>query len=162
MAITILAVDDDRSFRGILGSLLSQDSGVDLIGEAENGEEAVRVSRELQPDVVLMDITMPRVNGFDATRKIKSDRPETKVIMLTIYSNDYYERVAIESGADGFIPKKRLSSELLPAIRGLMEPSKTQSSNNNQHGDSVLPSDRGEDLEKDTLPINVIQRETIG
>ncbi|HZA54736.1 MAG TPA: response regulator transcription factor [Candidatus Udaeobacter sp.] len=120
MTATILAVDDDRGFRGVLHDLLNQDPEFLLIGEAENGEQAIRSTRELHPDVVLMDITMPQVNGFEATRQIKSHSPATKVIILTVHSERHYERAALENGADAFIAKKRLGSELLPTIHEVL------------------------------------------
>jgi two-component system, NarL family, response regulator NreC len=120
MTATILAVDDDRGFRSVLHDLLNQDPEFQLIGEAENGEQAVRSTRELHPDVVLMDITMPQVNGFEATRRIKSDNPATKVIILTVHAERHYERAALENGADAFIAKKRLGSELLSTIHEVL------------------------------------------
>ena len=120
MTATILAVDDDRGFRGVLHDLLNQDPEFLLIGEAENGEQAIRSTRELHPDVVLMDITMPHVNGFEATRRIKSHSPATKVIILTVHPERHYERAALENGADAFIAKKRLGSELLPTIHEVL------------------------------------------
>src|SRR5437016_7630632 len=117
---TILTVDDDRGFRDVLRDLLNQDPDFQLIGEAENGEQAVRSARELPPDLVLIDVTMPQVNGFEATRRIKSYRPATKVIVLTVHSEVNYEQAALENGADAFIAKKRLGSELLPTIHHLL------------------------------------------
>jgi DNA-binding NarL/FixJ family response regulator len=115
MRTTIVTADDDKGFRAILRGLLSQDEALTIISETENGDDAVLAVRELHPDVVLLDITMPRANGFDAARRIKAYRPQTKVIILTVHVN--YERAALESGADAFIAKKRLSSDLLPTIR---------------------------------------------
>ena len=120
MNTTILTADDDQGFRSMLHSLLRQDATITLIGEAENGEDAVRAARHLHPDIVLLDITMPQANGFDATRRIKAHRPETKVIILTVHAN--YEQVALENGADAFLAKKRLSSDLLRTIHALMKP----------------------------------------
>jgi DNA-binding NarL/FixJ family response regulator len=76
----------------------------------------VRAVAELRPDIVLLDIMMPKAHGFDATRRIKSFRPQTKVIVLTVHSDANYEQAAMENGADAFIAKKRLSLDLLPAI----------------------------------------------
>ena len=121
MAATVLTVDDDQVFRSVLNGLLVQDAAFDLVGEADNGEAAVRAALELQPDVVLMDITMPQVNGLDATRRIKACRPRTKVVILTVHIDVNYERAAMENGADAFIPKKRLGSDLLPTIHRLLE-----------------------------------------
>ena len=138
MSTTIVTVDDDRSFRDVLHELLRQDAGLTLIGEAENGEDALRRTRELHPDVVLMDITMPRVNGFDATRRIKSYRPQTKVIVLTVHAEYHYEQAALDNGADAFIAKKRLSSDLLPTIHGLIEPKQPESSPESASSDIIL------------------------
>lgn len=120
MTTTILTADDDQAFRSMLSSLLHQDATFTLIGEAKNGEDAVCAAQRLCPDIVLLDITMPRVNGFDATRRIKSDRPQTKVIVLTVHAN--FEQVALANGADAFIPKRCLSSDLLRTIHALMKP----------------------------------------
>jgi DNA-binding NarL/FixJ family response regulator len=121
MTATVLTVDDDHVFRRVLNGLLVQDAAFDLVGEADNGEEAVRAALELQPDVVLMDITMPQVNGLDATRRIKACQPGTKVVILTVHNDVNYEHAAMENGADAFIPKKRLGSDLLPTIHRLLE-----------------------------------------
>jgi len=121
MAATILTVDDDQFFRRVLNGLLTQDTAFHLVGEADNGDEAVRVALELQPDVVLMDITMPDVNGLDATRRIKACRPGTKVVIVTVHTDVTYEHAAMENGADAFIAKKRLGSDLLPTIHRLLE-----------------------------------------
>lgn len=121
MTATVLTVDDDRVFRRVLNDLLEQDAAFNLVGEADNGEEAVRAALELRPDVVLMDITMPRVNGLDATRRLKASRPGIKVVILTVHTDVNYEHAALEIGADAFIPKKRLGSDLLPTIHRLLE-----------------------------------------
>jgi DNA-binding NarL/FixJ family response regulator len=118
---TILAVDDDRAFRGVLKELLGQDPNFCVIGEADNGEQAVRSTRELHPDVVLMDITMPRINGLEAAKRIKSYRPATKVVMVTVHSDMTYQQSALKNGADAFIAKKRVAAELLPTIHHIVK-----------------------------------------
>lgn len=120
MPATILIVDDDQGFREMVKRLLEREPGVSVVGEAGDGEEAVRLARELQPDVILMDIAMPRVDGLEATRRIKAERPEAKVIILTIHNEEAYRRAAAESGADVFLPKKTLMADLLPTIRRIM------------------------------------------
>ncbi len=85
--------------------------------EVGNGEEAVRLSQELRPDLVLMDIAMPRLDGLEATRRIKAERPETKVIIVTVHDEKAYRMAAVESGADAFLLKKALMAELLFTIR---------------------------------------------
>lgn len=120
MPATILIVDDDQGFREMVKRLLEREPGVSVVGEAGDGEEAVRLARELQPDVILMDIAMPRVDGLEATRRIKAERPEAKVIILMIHNEEAYRRAAAESGADVFLPKKTLMANLLPTIRRIM------------------------------------------
>src|SRR5947199_8784991 len=135
---TILTVDDDRGFRDVLRDLLNQDPDFQLIGEAENGEQAVRAAMELHPDLVLIDVTMPQVNGFEATRRIKSYMPATKVIVLTVHSEVNYERAALKNGADAFIAKKRLGSELLPTIHHLLAEPAGDAATNKQDPVSVF------------------------
>lgn len=120
MPVTILIVDDDQGFREMVKRLLEREPEVSVVGEAGDGEEAVQRARELRPDVILMDIAMPRVDGLEATRRIKAERPETKVLILTIHNEEAYRRAAQASGADVFLPKKTLMADLLPAIRRLM------------------------------------------
>jgi DNA-binding NarL/FixJ family response regulator len=144
MSARILTVDDDRDFRGVLRGLLTEDPQLQLVGEAQDGEEAVRSTRDLNPDIVLMDITMPRVNGLEASRTIKSFRPETKIIILTVHSESEYKPVSWQSGADAFIAKKRLGSELLPTIRRVLGTSASHKSNTNQEFVSLLIVDDDE------------------
>lgn len=121
MAAAVLTVDDDQVFRRVLNSLLLRDAALELIGEAENGEDAVRAAMEIRPDIVLMDVTMPRLNGLDATRKIKAGCPAIKVVILTVHTEASYENAALENGADAFLPKKCLGSELLPTVHHLLQ-----------------------------------------
>src|SRR5574337_680659 len=85
MPIATLIVDDDVTFRKAVRQLLERAPEVSVIGEATNGEEALQLAQELRPDVVLMDITMPHLGGLEATRRIKAERPETKVVVLTVH-----------------------------------------------------------------------------
>jgi DNA-binding NarL/FixJ family response regulator len=144
MNATILAVDDDHAFRGVLRGLLTEDPNLQLVGEAQDGDEAVRSTQELNPNIVLMDITMPRVNGLDASRKIKSFRPETKIIILTVHSENEYKPVALQNGADAFIAKKRLGSELLPTIHQLLRTPASGAANASEAPVSLLLVDDDE------------------
>ncbi|MBI2884306.1 MAG: response regulator transcription factor [Candidatus Methylomirabilis oxyfera] len=119
MPIATLIVDDDLSFRKAVRALLEQAPEVSVVGEATDGEEALQLAQELRPDEVLMDITMPRLSGLEATRRIKAERPETKVIVLTVYQDEVYRKTAYESGADAFLTKKTVGTQLLPTIIGL-------------------------------------------
>ncbi|MBI4011602.1 MAG: response regulator transcription factor [Candidatus Rokubacteria bacterium] len=112
-------MDDDERFRGELRQLLAREPEVS-VAEARDGDEALRLTREMRPSVVLMDITMPSVDGLEATRRIKALQPETKVIIVTVHAEEPYRRAARESGADGFLVKKTLMGELMPMIRRLV------------------------------------------
>ena len=125
----------------MLRSLLSQDPAITLIGEAENGDDAVHATRQLHPDVVLLDITRPRVNGFDATRLINTYRPQTKVIVLTVHTERNYEQDAIANVADAFIAKQRLSADLLPIIHLLADSPEPQASKLTGKPSSILVID---------------------
>ncbi|HKZ85783.1 MAG TPA: response regulator transcription factor [Anaerolineae bacterium] len=117
--MNILIVDDDQGFRRVVKRLLEAERELSVVGEAGDGEEAVRLARELRSDVVLMDIAMPRLDGLEATRRIKAEQSDAKVIILTIHGEEGYRRAAGASGADAFLLKKTLLTELLPTIRGI-------------------------------------------
>ena len=88
-----------------------------MVGEATDGPDGVAKAIELKPDVILMDISMPGMNGIDATRQLKHEMPEARVVILTIYEMEEYRQAAIDSGADGYVLKKSIVDELAPAIR---------------------------------------------
>jgi DNA-binding NarL/FixJ family response regulator len=114
---TVLIVDDDPRMRAYIRDILGTESGVRVLGEARDGEEAIQLTQQLRPGVVLMDLGMPRMGGLDALRRTKREMPWTKVIMVTVHGEDAYRRAALALGADAFIVKKRLQGELLPALR---------------------------------------------
>ncbi len=117
--MSILIAAGDQRFRGELRRLLAGEPEMSVV-EARGGEEALRLTRELRPGVVLMDVAMPSVDGLEATRRIKALQPETKVIILAVHGEEAYQRAARESGADGFLVKKTLAGELIPTIRRLV------------------------------------------
>ena len=119
--ITILLAEDHQIVREGFRSLLGHESDIEVVGEAENGREAVRLARKLRPAVVVMDIAMPLLNGLEATRQICKDFPETKVLILSAHSDDAYVDQATASGAAGFLLKQTSSHELASAIRRLQE-----------------------------------------
>jgi DNA-binding NarL/FixJ family response regulator len=116
MGIHLLIVDDDVRFRETLRHLLSQLDDVVILGEAGDGDEALRLAEALHPDVVLMDLGMPRMNGVEATRRLKASRPDLVVIVITVHDNDAYRRTALAAGAEAFLVKKTLGVDLRPTL----------------------------------------------
>ena len=119
MSVTILIADDNQVFRAEMKRLLGGEPQV-TVAEAGDGEGALRLAQELRPEVVLMDIVMPRMDGLEATRRIKAVQPETKVIILTIHDEEPYRKAARESGADAFLLKKTVMAEIIPTLRVLV------------------------------------------
>jgi two-component system response regulator NreC len=117
--IRVLVVDDHTIVRDGICALLSLAGDIDVVGEATNGSEALIKVEELQPDVVLMDISMPVMGGLEATKRICKDFPKIKVLVLTQYDDKEYFFPVIESGASGFISKAAASSELATGIRSV-------------------------------------------
>ena len=114
-----LIVDDNAAFRREVRDLLASEPDIEVVGEAVDGEEAIRLARTLKPDLVLMDVRMPGTNGISATAEIRSMLPQVKVIILTIFDLEEYREAAIASGASGYVVKNSLIEELVPAIRGV-------------------------------------------
>lgn len=112
----VLLVDDHQMMRDGLRAVLERD-GIEVVGEAENGLEAVAVAKRLRPDVVVIDIAMPVLNGIDATRRLLVELPGTKVIALSMNADRRYVVAMLEAGAVGYLLKRAASDELLLAIR---------------------------------------------
>jgi DNA-binding NarL/FixJ family response regulator len=117
--IRVLIVDDHAVLRQALRYLLSSQPGVDVIGDASNGREAIEMAERLQPDVVLMDAVMPGLNGIEATRQIRRRLPKTKVLVLTGYMEDEQIAGALKAGASGYVVKKSDLDELLLGIQAV-------------------------------------------
>ena len=116
--IRVLIADDHRLFRQGL-RYVCQVGGIEVVGEAEDGWEAVRLARQLQPDVILMDIRMPGLDGVEATRRITGSHPGIRIIILTMYRQDQYVFEAIKAGAHGYLLKDIDEKELIEAIRAV-------------------------------------------
>ena len=119
--IRVLIVDDHTLVRDGLRALLSPAADIEVIGEAANGREALGMVKNLMPDIVLMDLAMPIMGGLEATRKIRKDFPETKVLALTQYEDNEYIIPIIEAGAKGFVSKMAAFFELASAIQAVYQ-----------------------------------------
>jgi two-component system response regulator NreC len=117
--IRVLLVDDHAVVRAGLRMLLGADPELQIVGEAENGAEGVRLTGELLPDVVLMDISMPDMNGIEATRRIKERCPDVAVLALTMHEDDQYFFEMLGAGASGYVPKRAAPNDLISAIHAV-------------------------------------------
>jgi DNA-binding NarL/FixJ family response regulator len=117
----IFIVEDHRMFRDGLKAMLSFSPEYDIIGEAEDGLEAIRLIRKLKPDLVLLDLSMPRMDGFSVMREIKAEMPDIKILVLSIHESDQYVLQAFKSRADGYAIKDSSGDELKAAIRSVLE-----------------------------------------
>jgi DNA-binding NarL/FixJ family response regulator len=117
--IRVLITDDHAIVRDGICALLALTGDIEAVGEATNGREALEMVKKLAPDLVLMDIAMPLMDGLEATRRIHKEFPQTKVVVLTQYEDREYVLPVIEAGAGGFVSKTAASSELTSAIRSV-------------------------------------------
>ena len=117
--IRVLLVDDDALMRAGLASILSSDPTLDVVGEAADGRDAVERVDALRPDVVLMDVRMPEVDGITATRDVVAASPDTRVVILTTFEDDEYIFGALTAGASGFLLKRTTPESLIEAIKAV-------------------------------------------
>ncbi|TFH50304.1 MAG: response regulator transcription factor [Lysobacterales bacterium] len=117
---TVLLADDHKILRQGLRTLLEQEEDIEIVGEADNGRLSVKLAGELAPDVVIMDVAMPDLNGIDATRRIMETEPRTRVLALSMHSDGRYVKGMLQAGASGYILKDCAAEELTRAIRTVM------------------------------------------
>ena len=120
MSIKILIADDHRIMRSGLRSLLDKEHDMEVVAEAENGRMTVQLSQKLSPNVVIMDISMPDLNGIDATRQILSEAPDIKVVALSMHSDEQFVVEMLDAGASGYLLKDCALEELCLAIRAVV------------------------------------------
>ncbi len=119
--IRVLIADDQALWRQGLCRILEMEGDIEVVAQAADGAEAVALTKEVQPDVVLMDINMPGLNGLEATQKIKEDAPDTKILVLTIHADDEYVFKVLQAGASGYVLKDVDPANLAEAIRTVNE-----------------------------------------
>src|SRR5438477_9482336 len=122
--ITVLLAEDHQIVREGFRSLLKHEGDIQVVGEAETGRQAVQLTQKLRPAVIVMDIAMPLLNGLEATRQIRKDFPDTKVLILSAHSDDAYVEQVTALGAAGFLLKQTSSHILATAIREVLKGSK--------------------------------------
>ena len=116
----ILIADDNKRFRTFLKTLLERHEGWSICGAAKNGDEAVQKAIKLKPEVILLDIEMPKLDGLSACRLIREKVPTSEILILTVYQSLELARIAAESGAWGYVSKTLVSRDLIPAIEAMM------------------------------------------
>jgi CheY-like chemotaxis protein len=120
--LTVVVVDDAPDYREIVRFLLLPlPDMVTMVAEAEHGEEGLAVVLRERPDIVITDLVMPRLDGVELTRRIRQDRPQTTIILMSTHTEDAYQLLASDSGADAFVNKRVIFEALVPAIRDLVE-----------------------------------------
>ena len=145
--IRVLAVDDHPLLREGIAALLADETDVVLVGEAADGREAVEQFRKLRPDVTLMDLQMPHLNGVEATMTIRTEFPDARIVVLTTYTGDVQVPLALKAGASGYLLKNGIRTELLSTIRAVhagrkvLSPEITFAVASHAAGEALLPSE---------------------
>ncbi len=116
VTLKVLLVDDNAGLRGSVAAFLKRQLGVEVIGEEGDGFRAIEQTEKLRPDLVLMDFDLPECDGFEATRRIKSRMPNTRVVILSLHGGESYRRMAWRSSADGFIEKSSMKNDLVSLV----------------------------------------------
>jgi DNA-binding NarL/FixJ family response regulator len=121
MPVTIVVADDEAQYREFVRFLIASAQDIMIVvGEAADGEEALAVARRERPDIVITDLMMPRLSGIDLTKRIRHELPQTRVILMSSFTEDAYRLMASDSGADVFVSKQAMFDNLLPAIRDVI------------------------------------------
>ncbi len=121
MPIRVLIIDDHAIVRAGMRMLLENDPQIAIVGEGETGADALRLARELSPDVIVMDVTMPEMDGVEATRRIKAELPDVAVLAVTIHEGTDYFFQMLQAGSSGYVPKRAAPEDLLRAIHTVAE-----------------------------------------
>jgi len=119
--IRVVLADDHTIVRKGIRSLLEEEEGIEVVGEAEDGREVLDIAAATEPDVVLMDVTMPSLNGLEATRRLKKALPQVKVLILTMHATEEYVFETLQAGASGYLLKRTAPTELIAAIRAVYQ-----------------------------------------
>lgn len=118
--VNIVLADDHKLFRDGLKTILEKDSTMSIVGEANDGLETISIANQLKPDIVIMDISMPKLNGVEATRRIISENPQIKILVLSMHSDQRFVLETLKAGASGYLLKDSSSLELNGAIKSVM------------------------------------------
>lgn len=118
-AMDILLVDDHAATREELASLIETQDDLNVVGQAANGEDGVRLAKELRPDIILMDVVMPGMNGIATTEAVRASLPKVRVLVLSNHTGENLVKVMLLAGATGYVRKDRAYEELVPAIRSV-------------------------------------------
>jgi NarL family two-component system response regulator LiaR len=158
--IRVMIVDDHAVVRGGLSKFLQVHKDLELVGEAENGLEAVRLAKQLQPDVVLMDLKMPEMDGVAATRELRAQHPKLRVIVLTSFAEDNMVQGALQAGATGYLLKNVTGADLANAIRAAHAGRMTLSSEATEAlvhaaANPIVPADELTEREREVLALMV-------
>lgn len=156
--ITVLICDDHNLVRQGIAALLKEQENIKVIGEASNGYEAIKFAQKYKPDVILMDLSMPTLNGLEATSKIKKEFPDIKILILTQHENDEYVVQMIRAGASGYVLKTSVSDDL---INGIKEIIKGQTFFSSSISKMILEDyvKKAKGISTDTLKTELTQRE---
>ncbi|MCH7612531.1 MAG: response regulator transcription factor [Candidatus Marinimicrobia bacterium] len=119
--ITVLVVEDHTIVRQGIVSLINKEDDITIVGEADDGRQAIKLCREKKPNIIVMDLAMPHLNGIETTQIVKKECPKTNIIILSMYSEEEYIFKAIDAGASGYLTKKNAAEDLIKAIRAVRD-----------------------------------------